>query len=47
MDDFYKNLADEAKDWYDFDIDIIRSSEFEKLSQQVRDACGKQGWNNL
>lgn len=38
VDDFYKNLADEAKDWYDFDIDIIRSSEFEKLSQQVRDA---------
>lgn len=38
VDDFYKNLADEATDWFSFDIDIIRSSDFQKLSQQVRDA---------
>ena len=38
VDDFYSNLADEASAWYDFDIDIIRSSELGQMSQQVRDA---------
>lgn len=38
VDDFYKNLADEVDNLYDFDIDIIRSSEFESWSQQVHDA---------
>lgn len=38
VDNFYVNLADEISELYDFDIDVIRSRDFEAWSQQVRDA---------
>ena len=41
-DEVYDNLASDIENLYDFDIDIIRRSEFEEWSQQVRDAYTKK-----
>lgn len=37
-DEVYDNLATDIENLYDFDIDIIRRSEYEEWSRQVRDA---------
>ncbi|QWT53222.1 DUF5057 domain-containing protein [Eubacterium sp. MSJ-33] len=41
-DEVYDNLASDIENLYDFDIDIIRRSEFEEWSRQVRDAYTKK-----
>lgn len=38
VDNFDVNLADEINDLYNFDLDIVRRDEFEKMSNEVRAA---------